>query len=412
MPLPQIITLLRETLGLDVASVGVSLIERAVKRRIDANDLRDISQYAELLQRSQPELQSLYEAVIVPETFFFRYPESFAAFRQIVGEQFLGTQKLRMLSVPCSTGEEPYSIAMTLLDAGWSLENFQIDAIDISAHLLEVARIGLFGSNSFRGSDLRFRNRYFHKTGTGYRLGDRVRQCVNFEQGNVLQEPFRFGSGPYDFIFCRNLLIYFYPQAQNQTLESLRQLLTADGLLFVGSAETGLLTQHSFSSVKKMPMAFAFRKSAIVDFHALPSKQPKVWSPGRAHRTKGYPKPDLLIRQKAKDETVKHGKDRTPDLGFAEQLADKGQLGEAAEICEVSLREHGPSARAFHLLGLIRDCAGDQHQASEFYRKALYLEPDRYDALIHLALLKDKSGDSVAAKALKNRALRVLERTK
>jgi chemotaxis protein methyltransferase WspC len=86
MSLPQIIALLRATLGLDVASVGVSLIERAVKRRINANDLRDISQYAELLQRSQPELQSLYEAVIVPETFFFRYPESFAALRQIVGE--------------------------------------------------------------------------------------------------------------------------------------------------------------------------------------------------------------------------------------------------------------------------------------------------------------------------------------
>ena len=101
-----------------------------------------------------------------------------------------------------------------------------------------------------------------------------------------------------------------------------------------------------------------------------------------------------------------------PDLAFAEQLADKGQLEEAAKICEISLREQGPSARAFHLLGLIRDCAGDQHQASEFYRKALYLEPDHYDVLIHLALLKDKSGDSAAAKALKNRARRVLERTK
>jgi chemotaxis protein methyltransferase WspC len=111
-------------------------------------------------------------------------------------------------------------------------------------------------------------------------------------------------------------------------------------------------------------------------------------------------------------EAVKHEEERVPDLAFAEQLADQGQLGEAAEICEVSLREQGPSARAFHLLGLIRDCAGDQHQASEFYRKALYLEPDHYDVLIHLALLKDKSGDSVGAKTLKNRARRVLERTK
>jgi chemotaxis protein methyltransferase WspC len=79
MPLPQIIAVLRETLGLDIASVGISLIERAVKRRVNANGLRDIAQYADLLQRSALELQSLYEAVVIPETFFFRYPESLAS---------------------------------------------------------------------------------------------------------------------------------------------------------------------------------------------------------------------------------------------------------------------------------------------------------------------------------------------
>ena len=163
----------------------------------------------------------------------------------------------------------------------------------------------------------------------------------------------------------------------------------------------------------KLPMAFAFRKSESVTFPTLPKlKQPKVWSPARAHRTEANRKPNLAIAGKAMPETVTEKTSSVPDLAFAEQLADKGQLGEAAEICEISLREQGPSARAFHLLGLIRDCAGDQHQASEFYRKALYLEPDHYDVLIHLALLKDKSGDSAAAKALKNRARRVLERTK
>src|ERR1700730_120481 len=152
MSLPQIIVLLRETLGLDVASVGVSLVERAVKRRVNANGLQDISQYVHLLQRSASELQSLFEAVVIPETFFFRYPESFAALRQVVGEQYLsGTQKTRALSVPCSTGEEPYSIAMTLLDAGLSSEKFQIAAIDISAHVLDIGRLGMFGGNSLRG---------------------------------------------------------------------------------------------------------------------------------------------------------------------------------------------------------------------------------------------------------------------
>ncbi|MEA3162809.1 MAG: chemotaxis protein methyltransferase WspC, partial [Verrucomicrobiota bacterium] len=291
-------------------------------------------------------------------------------------------------------------------------ENFQIDAIDISTHLLDIARLGLFGSNSFRGSELQYRNQYFQKTDAGFRLCDRVRQCVNFAQGNVLEERFRFGGEPYDFIFCRNLLIYFYSGAQGQALESLRKLLTADGLLFVGPSETALLTQYRFSSVK-LPMAFASRKSEPVTFPALSKpKPPKVWLAARAGRTEASRKPNVAIPEKATTETVTEKTSLMADLDFAEQLANKGQLEEAAKICEISLREQGPSARAFHLLGLIRDCVGDQNRASEFYRKALYLEPDHCDALIHLALLKDKSGDSAAAKALKSRARRVLERTK
>jgi chemotaxis protein methyltransferase WspC len=413
MSLPRIIALLRQTVGLDVASVGVHLIERAVKRRIDLNDLRDISQYADLIQRSESELQSLFEAVAVPETFFFRYPESFAALRQIVGDQFLlGSQKMRVLSVPCSTGEEPYSIAMTLLDAGLTWEKFHIDAVDINAHSLDIAKLGMFGSNSFRGSELQYRDQYFRKANAGFRICDRVRQCVKFEQGNILEERFRFGGEPYDFIFCRNLLIYFFAEAQDQAIKSLRQLLTADGLLFVGAAETSLLTQRYLSSVQ-LPMAFAFRKSELVPSPSLPKlKQPKVWSHPKKCRSEAYRKPKLAIAEKVEPQTATYEETLVRDLAFAELLADKGKLEEAAEICAISLREQGPSARAFHLLGLICDSSGDQQQASEFYRKALYLEPDHYEVLIHLALLKDKSGDNAAAKTLKNRAHRILERTK
>ena len=125
MPFPQIIALLRQTIGFDVAAVGHSLIERAVKQRLSMNDLRSIWQYVDLLQRSESELQNLVEAVVIPETFFFRYPETFAALRQIVGEQFLfQSRKLRVLSVPCSTGEEPFSIAISLIDTGLSEEKF------------------------------------------------------------------------------------------------------------------------------------------------------------------------------------------------------------------------------------------------------------------------------------------------
>src|ERR1700730_4822529 len=266
MPFPQIIALLRQTIGFDVATVGHSLIERAVKQRLSMNDLRSIWQYVDLLQRSESELQNLVEAVVIPETFFFRYPETFAALRQIVGEQFLfQSRKLRVLSVPCSTGEEPFSLAISLIDTGLSEEKFQIDAIDISEHALSFARLSLFGSNSFRGTELSFRDRNFRQTGAAFQLCDRLRQCVQFQQGNLLEKGFRSGSEPYDFIFCRNLLIYFDTGAQDRALKSLRQLLKSDGLLFVGPAETGLLSQHGFTS-KRLPMAFAFQKSESLVF--------------------------------------------------------------------------------------------------------------------------------------------------
>jgi chemotaxis protein methyltransferase WspC len=410
MSLSQINALLYQAIGLDVALVGTSLVERAVKDRITANDLRDISQYTDLLLHSEPELQSLVEAVVVPETFFFRYPESFVALRQIVESQLpIGTRTVRALSVPCSTGEEPYSIAMTLLEAGLSAKQFEIDAIDVSSRSLDIAIRAHFGNNSFRGSNLRFRDLFFEKVGAGFRLFDRVRQCVKFESGNVLENHFRFNSEPYDFIFCRNLLIYFDSRTQTQALNKLSEILSRDGLLFVGSGEAGLLKQHGFSSAK-LPMAFAFRRSQPI-FSDLPPKprKPKVCLPALVIRTKADSKPDLPTPKKALVE-IKRQSSGTADLAVAERLADKGQLGEAAEICQASLREQGPSARAFHLLGLIRDGAGDHRRASEFYGKALYLEPDHYHSLIHLSLLKDKIGEDAAAKVLKKRALGLLER--
>lgn len=411
MPLPHIIAMLHQAVGLDVASVGIDSIERAARQRLRANDLRTISQYADLLRRSERELQSLVAVLVIPETFFFRYPEAFVVFQQLVVKRFLcGSQKMRVLSLPCSTGEEPYSIAMCLLDAGLSEKRFQIDAVDICAHLLQIARLGLFGRNSFRGSELTFRDRYFRQTSTGFQLCDRVRKCVQFEQGNLLKGRFRFGSEPYDFVFCRNLLIYFGSEAQDQALISLRQLLIRDGLLFVAPAETRLLAQHGFASMKR-PLTFAFQKSQSVPF-SMPGRQEqrKVSPPAKGHRTEADGKAAMTIPAKAEPAAVKHR--WVPDLTYAEQLADRGRLGEAAEICEVSLRKDGPSARAFHLLGLIRDGAGDQHQASEYYRKALYLEPDHYEALIHLALIKNQNGDSTAAETLRKRAHRVLERMK
>jgi len=99
------------------------------------------------------------------------------------------------------------------------------------------------------------------------------------------------------------------------------------------------------------------------------------------------------------------------DLEQAQQLADEGRLREAEALCETHLRQQGHSAKAFFLLGLVRDNADDLEAAREYYRKALYLEPNHYEALMHLACLTDKAGDQAGAQVLRNRARRLKERS-
>ena len=152
MSLAAIENLLKETMGMDAASVSPSVIRRAVEERQAAQRLPDPAAYLALLQQSDTELQELIEAVVVPETWFFRDREAFAALARLALEwrQQHAQGVMRLLSLPCSTGEEPYSMAMALLDAGIPAERFAVDAVDISQQALRKARQAEYGRNSFR----------------------------------------------------------------------------------------------------------------------------------------------------------------------------------------------------------------------------------------------------------------------
>src|SRR6185436_665861 len=104
---------------------------------------------------------------------------------------------------------EPYSIAIALLDSGLPLERFQIDAVDISLRALSRARSRMYGTNSFRETDLSFRDRFFSSTPDGWELTDAFLDRVHFRQGNIVAPDFQPDTNRYDIIFCRNLLIYF-----------------------------------------------------------------------------------------------------------------------------------------------------------------------------------------------------------
>lgn len=407
---PRFFTFLKERIGLDVASVGEAIIDRAVRQRSLAIKSLTTEAYWQHLQSSHDEQQALIEAVIVPETWFFRYPESFATLARLAKarlDDIKQMRALRILSLPCSTGEEPYSIAMALLDAGFAPHQFKVQGMDVSPLSVERAKRGVYGKNSFRGADIDFRDRHFTEQPDGYRIDDRVREQVRLQVGNLLDPALLANEPTYDFVFCRNLLIYFDQPTQKQVFDVLKSLTHVDGVLLIGPAEGSLLGRHGMRSIG-VPQSFAFSR------HVEPVKPEPVFAPmpmpaplPQRSAAPIPPKPRPFSTVSAQVVPIKAAQTDASDLlSRIATLANEGKSAEARAACEQYLSNHPPAAQVFYWLGLLSDVAGSALEAQGFYRKALYLEPQHPQALMHLATLLESQGDSAGARRLQARAAR------
>ncbi|MEM5314831.1 CheR family methyltransferase [Paraburkholderia sp. JHI869] len=471
---PRFAAWLLDETGIDAESLGANALARAVGARAAATlevhaDLHPAltrkewmsgavlpewarEAYWQHLTTTPAERQALIDALVVPETWFFREREAFAALARL-GAKRLAAQPgevLRVLSAPCSSGEEPYSAAMALLDAGLTHEQFAIDAIDISAQSIAAAAHGVYGRNAFRGDGLAFRERYFEATPEGWRIAATVRRAVTFERANLFEwlapHPVR-----YDFIFCRNVLIYFDRASQDRAIDLLRARLTAGGMIFVGPAETGLMMRHEMVSAY-IPLAFGFRTpepGAAVDHHpaspaaavppaltplpviaataaapalgsaavftpldaplATPSRRP---APPRLslRPLHGAPAPRAAAVMSAPAAGAQStGSTPEATLADARRLADAGALDEAERLAAQAAKALAQNAGTWYLLGLIADAQGRASEALAHYRKAIYLEPSHYEALTHLAALLEVQGDGEGARRLMRRAQRAAQ---
>jgi chemotaxis protein methyltransferase WspC len=457
--------LLHRTMGLDASSLGHRAIERAVDQhaaawRTDGHADATLADYWSALHASPVLLQALIETLTVPETWFFRDADAFRALARLARERLderarAGARALplRILSLPCSTGEEPYTIAMALLDAGLDAVQFRIDAMDINEHSLAAAQRAHYGRNSFRGNATAFREAHFSRTADGWRLAPRIVETVRFSHANLMQLDMA-ALGVYDFVFCRNVLIYFDRDTQQIALRALDKVLADDGTLFVGPAETGLLMRYGMQSAK-IPLAFAFHRAPPEDTQTSPryaaplataaalapvySAAPFAWSdpvarnafeaasavekfdacvpnwaaPGMTANSvpssapssapASQPQAPSLPRAPRKDVPKVP---RINPLRAAHELADAGRLGEATAAVNAYLEHHTPHADAFYLLGVLADANGEAGVARAQYRKALYLDPRHPEALAHLATLLELEGDRDGARLLMQRALR------
>ncbi|WP_088240704.1 CheR family methyltransferase [Calothrix rhizosoleniae] len=408
--------LLKSKVGLDVNSINSGIITRAIAQRMADCGIPQIERYLQRLQESNQEWEALVEGVIVPETWFFRERESFNFLKRYVMSEWLSTQSqsvLRVLSIPCSTGEEPYSIAIALLEAGLAAANIHIDAVDISKNNLLAAQRGIYHNYSFRGNPPYFQECYFQPTEAGYQLCQQVRGMVDFIHGNLADPRCLVGVPPYDVVFCRNLLIYFDAATKKRTMGLLERLLTKDGLLFLGHAETGLFLNTRFIPVRH-PRVFAYRKSRVQGSdRPATTKKPTLTQQRKLTTNKN---PFLQPTQSKKQDVITKNTEKPSEnsqanlLETSKTLANQGRLHEAAQLCNDYISQNPVSAEAYVLLGEVEQGMGNNEQAAQSFHKAIYLQPSCEEALTHLALLRENQGDLGSATLLWQRIRRLQKR--
>lgn len=411
MPTKEIYEIIKSTVGLDVASVGEDTIRRIVRLRMEEVKCNDVNAYLGILQNSNEERQNLINDITVPETWFFRDDKPFNLLSEYVSKTwnpaYFG-QKLNILSVPCSTGEEPYSIAIALMESGLSHDDYVIDAVDVSTRVLEMARNGVYGQNSFRGRDESFRRKYFEQKRGQYKIIDSIKSSVSFYHENVLSAKFMCERGPYDVVFCRNLLIYFDMDTKRQVLKKLSDVMTHDGILFLGHAETGRMTTDLFESLRR-PGTFAYKKldesskaksidfpSTVVSFATERKKTPIKKAPS------SHPDKASNISRFSTSKA-----DGSLLLDEIQVLADKGELDKAQQECVKYLTDKPDSAEGHYLLGLVKQAQNNNEEATASFKRSIYLDPNHFQALVHLAVLAEERGDSKAAANYRARSEKV-----
>ncbi len=248
--------LVKERSGIVLTSDKAYLVESRllpVLRRWQFASLRDL---ATSLRDQPPEglIDQVVEAMTTNETFFFRDGRPFEQLREVVLPALIRARahlrSIRIWSAACSSGQEPYSIAMVLCDipglTGWKVE---ILATDISHEMLERAEQGIYSQFEVqRGVDVHTLIRYFQQSGERWHILPKVRRYVTFRPFNLLNDPVVLGR--FDIVFCRNVLIYFDQPTRAQVLARIARQMPDDGVLFLGGAETVLGVTDAFRLVE------------------------------------------------------------------------------------------------------------------------------------------------------------------
>jgi chemotaxis protein methyltransferase CheR len=235
--------LIRERFGIWYDDQKRFLLLSRLSTRLAKRGIETYANYVAFLRHGaqrEDEWTDLASVLSNNETYFFRERAQLKALAGKVLDEFLTrSPRVRLWSAASSSGEEAYSLAITLLETGKIPDSMlSIRATDISPRVLELAGRGYYRALSFRATEPAMIQKWFHPQGEGFVIDERIKRLVSFGRLNLLDAPRIAAEGPFDAIFCRNVLIYFDKPTQKRVVESFAKALRPGGYLFLGHAES------------------------------------------------------------------------------------------------------------------------------------------------------------------------------
>ena len=396
--------LLADAAGLVFDEARRESMSYSVAERMRAVGIRDVSVYLSRLD-DPVERQHLLDEVTIQETHFFRNPPQVRALRLHVLPELLrhaeaNGRRLRIWSAGCSTGEEPYSIAMLLREllpstAGWDVK---VVATDVSSRAIAAARTGRYGARAVQMASPEELARHFVAAPDGgHEVRPEVRELVEFRHHNLVTEAVPFApSERIDLILCRNVTIYFGRDTTRALMSRLHHCLRDGGYLFLGHSETLWQVSEDFRLVTLGTgdsAAFVYRRldKAVERRAVLPDRRTLDEGPTppvqnrRVEARRHEPAPEVVVAAVG---------------GLVEQARSalaSGRYADAAQLAAEATAQEPLRAEAFYLRGLALVDLGRDEDALVELRKAVYLEPERGFAHFLLAGVLDRLGQPVLA---------------
>ncbi len=387
--------LLVEESGLYFDSDRQGLLRAGLAARMTARRLGSVHEYYQLL-KGQPdgrqEIKSLIDLVTVGETYFFRLPAQFDAIRHhllppLVQARQSGPRTVRVWSAACSTGEEPYSLAISLLEALPEPDTWDISilATDVNREHLRRAAAAEYGLRAVRLVPPEWREKYFRQRGDQFLLRDTVKRRVKFLHHNLVRDLYTAPEMErLDLLFCRNVTIYFQLDTTRAIMERFADCLASTGHLFIGDAEMLWQITDKFVPVV-FQNAFLYRLATARDrAHpqpvplALDIPLPTAPAPVAPPVTRTLPVPDPV--------------DAAASLQQATLLANEGRHDDAIALLRDLITHDNLCGPAYYLLGTLYSIKNETNHALAAFRRAVYVEPHYGLAYIALANIHRKLG--------------------